>query len=89
MITDALCFQLLTQCAELLAHRQVSPVAITQAYLNRIAKVDSNLHVRPGDRPLIRWLPLRRPHIEGNLSRADGFPYDILQTDIGLYLMVS
>jgi hypothetical protein len=45
--------------------------------------------MRPDGWPLPHWLLLCRPYVEWNLSRANGFPYDVSRTDIGLCLRVS
>jgi amidase len=37
--------------------------------------------MRPGGLPLTHRLPLYRPYAEGNLSRANGFPYDVSRND--------
>lgn len=44
MAANELCFQSITQLSERIKKREVSPVEITQAYLNRIQEVDSQLN---------------------------------------------
>ena len=44
MDTRDLCFQSISQLAELLAQGDVSPVELTQAYLDRIDQIDPQLH---------------------------------------------
>jgi aspartyl-tRNA(Asn)/glutamyl-tRNA(Gln) amidotransferase subunit A len=44
MAVNELCFESISQLSERIKKREVSPVEVTQAYLNRIQKVDSQLN---------------------------------------------
>ena len=44
MAANELCFQSISQLSERIKKREVSPVEVTQAYLNRIQEVDSKLN---------------------------------------------
>ena len=44
MSTNDLCFLSIAQLAELIQNKSVSPVEVTQAYLDRIATIDPKLN---------------------------------------------